>query len=138
MQASLALQRAVVAALSGDATLSQRALKFYDGPPADARPPYLSVGADSLTDWGFKGGEGRIHKFQVTLWDAREGVSAAKEVLGEVEAAILAMPRSFEGFRLVTLRLLRAQVKRSAKSWTQGTLEFRALSVSEAAEAQSG
>jgi len=131
MRASLALQRQLVAALSADANLSARGLQLFDGPPADARPPYLTVGSDSVSDWGFKGGEGRVHRFSVTLWDGRENLAGAKEILGEVEAAVMAMPRAFAGVRLINLRLMRAQVKRSAKSWTQGTIEFRALSVIE-------
>lgn len=129
MRASLALQRQLVAVLAADVALSARGLKLYDGPPADARPPYLSVGADEVSDWGFKGGEGRVHRFSVTLWDGRESLAGAKEILGEVEAGVLAMPRRFAGVRLVHVRLLKAQVKRSAKGWTQGTLLFRALSV---------
>ncbi len=129
MQASLALQRQLVAVLSADAALGAHGLKVFDGPPADARPPYLTIGADIVTDWGFKAGEGRVHRFSVTLWDGRESLAGAKAILAEVEAAVLAMPRAFSGLRLINLRLLRAQVKRSAKSWTQGTIEFRALSV---------
>jgi Protein of unknown function (DUF3168) len=131
MWASLALQRQLVAVLSADAALAARGLKLFDGPPADARPPYLTVGADAVSDWGFKGGEGRVHRFSVTLWDARESLAGAKEIMGEVEAAVMAMPRSFAEVRLVQLRLLRAQVKRSARGWTQGMIEFRALSVVE-------
>lgn len=135
MRASLALQRQLFAVLAADVALGARGLKIFDGPPADARPPYLSLGADEVSDWGFKaddgGGAGRIHRFSVTLWDARESLAGAKEILGEVEAAVLAMPRSFAGVRLVNLRLLRAQVKRSARNWTQGTVLFRALSVIE-------
>lgn len=129
MRASLELQRALVAALSSDAALNARALRLYDGPPADARPPYLSVGADVVVDRGWKGGGGYEHRFSVTLWDARDGLAAAKEVLADVERIVLAMPRQFGGVRLASLRLQRASVRRSPKSWTQAVIEFRALSV---------
>jgi hypothetical protein len=129
MQASLELQRALVAALSNDAALSARALRLYDGPPADARPPYLSVGADVVVDRGWKGGGGYEHRFSVTLWDARDGLAAAKSVMADVERIVLAMPRQFAGVRLISLRLQRASVRRSARSWTQAVVEFRALSV---------
>ncbi len=131
MRASLELQRALVAALAADAALSARALKLYDGAPADARPPYLSIGADVVTDRGWKGGGGREHRFAVTLWDARDGLAAAKEVLADVERVVLAMPRLFAGVRLVSLGLLRATVRRGSRGWMQGVLEFRALSVME-------
>ncbi len=131
MRASLELQRALVAALAGDSLLAARGLPLFDGPPADARPPYLSVGADVVTDRGWKGGGGQEHRFSVTLWDAREGVAAAKEVMADVERAVVAMPRQFAGVRLVSLKLFRAMVRRSPRNWTQAVLEFRALSVVE-------
>jgi hypothetical protein len=131
MRASLELQRALVAALTADAALTARGLKLYDGPPADARPPYLSVGADIVTDRGWKGGGGLEHRFSVTLWDGRDGVAAAKEILADVERAVLAMPRAFAGLRLVNLRFVRASFRRAPRSWTQASLEFRALSVME-------
>ncbi len=129
MQASLELQRALVAALSSDAALSARALKLYDGPPADARPPYLSVGADVVSDRGWKGGGGYEHRFSVTLWDAGDGLAAAKGVMADVERIVLQMPRQFGTVRLLSLRLLRASVRRSPRNWTQAVIEFRALSV---------
>jgi len=129
MRASLELQRALVAALTSDAALDARALRLFDGPPADARPPYLSVGADVVLDRGWKGGGGYEHRFSVTLWDGRDGLAMAKDVMADVERVVLAMPREFAGVRLVSLRLLRATVRRSPKSWTQAVIEFRALSV---------
>lgn len=129
MQASLELQRALVEALSSDSALNARALKIYDGPPADARPPYLSVGADVVSDRGWKGGGGYEHRFSVTLWDARDGLAAAKAVMADVERIVLGMPRQVGGYRLLTLRLLRATVRRSPRNWTQAVSEFRALSV---------
>ncbi|MGQ5702737.1 DUF3168 domain-containing protein [Sandaracinobacteroides sp. A072] len=131
MRASLELQRALVAALTADAVLDASGLRLFDGPPADARPPYLSVGADVVTERGWKGGGGWDHRFSLTLWETRDGLAAVKSVLAEVERVVLAMPRSFAGFRLVQLRLLRASVRRANRGWIQGVLEFRALTVME-------
>jgi len=41
------------------------------------------------------------------------------------------MPRETGDLRLVWLRLLRGTVRRVQRNWTQGILEFRALSVME-------
>ena len=131
VRSSLELQRALVVALEGDGVLRARGLRLFDGPPADARPPYLSVGQDVVTDRGWKGGGGLEHRFGVTLWAAREGFAAAKEVLAEVERVVLAMPARIGTARITHLRLLRASVRRSPRSWTQGVLEFRALTVRE-------
>ncbi|MFA7439465.1 MAG: DUF3168 domain-containing protein [Sphingomonadaceae bacterium] len=131
MRASVVLQRRVVAALHASPALSARKLRIYDGPPPDASPPYLSVGAENILDWGWKGGGGVDHRFQVQLWDASDGVGSAKAILADVEAAVLAMPRVGDGVRLVMLRRLRAQVRRRPGQWTEATVEFRALVVME-------
>ena len=131
MQSSLELQRALVAALVGDVALGSRGLKLFDGPPPNVRPPYLTVGHDVVTDRGWKDGGGLEHRFQLTMWDAREGFAAIKEVLADVERVVLAMPRRIGSLRVTNLRLLRASVRRTARGWTQGVLEFRAFSVRE-------
>lgn len=131
MQASLELQRALVAALAADGAIRARGLKLYDGPPADAPAPYLSVGADVVSARSWQGGGGYEHRFSVTLWDAREGFATAKQGLSEVERVVLTMPGHVGGLRLMGVRLVRATVRRTARNWTQGIAEFRALSVKE-------
>lgn len=131
MHASLELQRGLVSALRADAAISARALAIYDGPPPDAPAPYLSVGEDVASFRGWQGGGGVEHRFAVTLWDIHEGFAVAKEVLADVERVVLSMSRTIGTSRLVRLRLLRGSVRRTKRGWTQGTLEFLALSVGE-------
>lgn len=131
MQASLELQRALVAALTADGAILARGLKIYDGPPPDARPPYISVGADVVSARTWQGGGGHDHRFSVSLWDVREGFAPAKQTLADVERVVLAMPHHVGGFRLMGLRLMRATVRRTARNWTLGTAEFRVFSVME-------
>lgn len=131
MQASLILQRALVAALTVDPAISAMGLGFYDGPPADSRAPYLSIGTDVVTARGWQSGGGHEHRFALVLWDVRDGFAPVKEMLAEVERVVLAMPRVSGGLRLVWLRLLRGTVRRAQRNWIQGILEFQALSVME-------
>jgi hypothetical protein len=131
MHDSLALQRLMAAALAADPALQARGMSVFDSPPADARPPYLALGPDSATVWGWKGGGGHEHRLLVSAWLGRDGLAGAKAVLGDIERAVLAIPRSGEGIRIVTLRLLRAQVRRNPKSWTEGRAEFLARTVEE-------
>ncbi|WP_409049850.1 DUF3168 domain-containing protein [Sandarakinorhabdus sp.] len=58
MSASLKLQKRMVAALTGMAGVTG----VYDGPPADAAPPYLVVGPDLVGDWGTKTETGHEHR----------------------------------------------------------------------------
>lgn len=132
MKASLALQRGVVEAWGADAVLRQLGVPLYDGPPADARPPYATIGADVVMEQGWAGGGSSEHRFRLSLWDGRPGAAASKAILGEMSRVVLAVPRALDGCRLVSLRLVRSQVKTNPKGWTQGILEFRAVTEMEA------
>lgn len=131
MEESLALQQWLVSGLMGDPLLAQAGLKVHDGPPPDAQPPYVALGPDSAAEWGWKGGGGTEHRLVLTLWMGRETMARTKWVLGEIERVILALPRALDGARVVTLRILRGQVKRNPKSWTAGRLELLVRTVKE-------
>lgn len=132
MQASLALQRGIVDAWSRDPALDTLGLKLFDGPPPDVRPPYATVGTDVVTDIGWAGGGSSEHRFRLHLWDARSGAAPAKAMMADMIRVVLAMPRRLPGYRIVSLRLMRSQIKTNPKGWTQGILEFRAVSELEA------
>lgn len=131
MQQSLSLQRAIVAALEADPGLIAAGVRVHDGPPADARPPFVTLGPDMVVPWQWQGGGGEEHRLALTAWIGREGIASAKAVLANVSGAILGMPRTTEGLRIVTLRLLRGQVRRNPRSWTEGRLEFLARTMKE-------
>jgi hypothetical protein len=103
----------------------------HDGPPADARPPFIGLGPDSAVPWRWKDGGGEEHRLTVSAWIGRDGMAGAKALMAEIEEAVLAMPRVGEGIRVVALRLARAQVRRNPKSWTEGRLEFIARTIKE-------
>lgn len=65
----------------------------------------------------------------MALWDSRDGYAAVKEILADVERAVLSMPMHIGDLRLTRLRLLRASVRRARRNFTQGMLEFQAFSV---------
>ncbi len=132
MRASLLLQRALYAALSADPVLAGQGLRVFDRPPADTPPPFVTIGLDEERDWGWKGGGGRELRFQVFVWEARDGLSPLKAAMAEAERVVMAMPRRISGLRIVSLGLVSAKVRPNPKSWAQGVLEFRARSVMEA------
>lgn len=132
MEQSLALQRAIVAALEADPVLLAAGVRVHDGAPADARPPFIALGPDAVAPWGWKGGGGEEHRLILTAWVGRDGMGSAKAILADVTRVVMGMPRLREGLRIVTLRLVRGQVKRNPRSWTEGRLEFLARTVKEA------
>ncbi len=131
MDASLRLQRLLVAALEGYPPLAAAGIAVHDGPPADARPPFIGLGPDVVVPWRWKDGGGEEHRLTVSAWLGRDSMAGAKALMARIEEAVLAMPRAGEGLRVVGLRLARAQVRRNPKSWTEGRLEFIARTIKE-------
>ncbi len=131
MDASLRLQRLIVAALAADPELAAAGVAVHDGPPADARPPFIGLGPDAMVPWRWKDGGGDEHRLTISAWLGRDGMAGAKALMARIEAAVLGMPRAGEGLRIVGLRLARAQVRRNPKSWTEGRLEFIARTIKE-------
>lgn len=132
MQASLILQRALHAALVSEPALVARAVRVFDGPPADAPPPYISIGADEVRDWSWKGGGGWEHRLSVRLWEDSGNFARLKGMMADVERAVMAVPRRFEGLRIVSLRMSEARVRPNRRTWTEGVISFRARTVMEA------
>ncbi len=131
MRASLMLQQALATAIAADAAISAIGLKIYDGPPAEARSPYLSLGSDQLSARQWQGGRGHDHRLTLSLWEAGGGFAGVKAKLAEVERVVLAMPRSFSNLRVTAITLSKGHVRRTQRNWTLGQLEFRALTVEE-------
>lgn len=129
MSASLALQRGLHAALTGDAGVMALLTGVFDAVPPGARLPYATIGTDVVTDWSRKDGEGREHRFQVSVWDAGAGTSGLKAAMAAVEAAVTGMDPALAGWRIVGLRFLRGFVVRDADGPAQGVVEFRARTV---------
>jgi len=121
MGASLAMQRLMVAALSGLDGVNG----VFDGPPADAEPPYLVIGPELLSDWCTKSGAGHEHRVQVRVWDRGRSGARVRPLMAAVEAALADLGGTLDGHRLVSSRFVRATVLGDGDDWIQGLVEFR-------------
>jgi len=121
MSASLAMQQLLMTALADIPGISG----VYDGPPADAAPPYLVIGADLVSDWSTKTEIGHEHRITINVWEAGPGAARAKAIMGLVEARLVVLAGSRDGHVLVSTRLLRTLVLTDAEGWSQGIIEFR-------------
>lgn len=123
MTAGEALLDAAVAALKG-----VEGLGVFDGAPVQAAFPYALVEIGPEGDWGHKNGEGREVRLAALLQDAGERPMRLRRLMGEAEAALAVLAPELNGWRLVTMALLRARLVRPSGSrdgWT-GVIEFRA------------
>jgi len=97
----------------------------HQGAASGAAFPHATVEVGPENDWSHKNGVGRDVRIAVLIAD--QGASAARlhALMGDAEAAVLAMPQSLEGWRIVTLQFVRSRVARNGSGWT-GAVEFRA------------
>ena len=128
MSAGAALQEALATRLRG-LDLSG----VFDGPPARAAFPYVTIDAGIETDWGHKTGEGREVMVATTLWD--EQPARLYALADALEAAVLGAG-AVAGWQLVSLCLVRRRVVRDVAGPWAAAVDFRArlLAVSEASE----
>jgi hypothetical protein len=125
---SLTVQKALFAALSGDAALMAAVTGVFDGVRAGARLPYVTIGPDTATDAGWKGGAATDHRLTVTVWDAGPGTASAKAIMALCETALAAVADEVDGIRIVWLRVAKRQVASAADGATQGIIELRGRS----------
>jgi hypothetical protein len=127
---SAALQKAVYAALSADATLSVLVgTAIFDAPPVGAIPSlYVSLGPEKAVERSDRSASGARHDFVVSVITDAAGFQQAKAVAGAV-ADVLAQPLGpLDRGQLVAMNFLRAQAKRDeAGQQRRIDLTFRAL-----------
>lgn len=117
------MQRALFAVLHAAPALAGCAV--HDSVPADAVPPYLTLGSDVVTDWSSKSAVGHEHRVQLTLWDQGPGSAGAKTLLAAIEAAVRPLGGTTDGHRIASVVFLRSFTTKAADGWTQGIAEFR-------------
>jgi hypothetical protein len=105
----------------------------YPGPPLQAAFPYAMVECGAESDWGHKSGRGRELRLAVILRDSGERPDRAEAFADVAEAAIEA-GLDVEGWRLVTLALVRRRIVadgRGGKASWAVTIDYRARMLAE-------
>jgi len=105
----------------------------YPGPAIQAAFPYATVECGPESDWGHKSGRGREARLAVTLRDSGERPERAQAFADVVEAALEA-GLDVEGWRLVTLALLRRRTVAEGRGGRMGwavAIDFRARMLAE-------
>lgn len=128
--AALELQRAVFAALAGDAALTAAlgGAGFYDRTPARTPFPYLTFGPASIHDWSTDTEAGSEHLFTLDIWAGRTGKSEALALMERVDAVLHDAALTLKGgYRLVNLRRQSAEIRFDEDlSVHHGLMRFRA------------
>jgi len=126
---SLALQKAVVAALIADAGVAALiADRVYDAPPRDATFPYLAVGETRVLDWSTGSDTGAEHRLTLEAWSRERGKRQCYQIIEAVQAVLVDAALALDGNALVNLRFELADVRRDADGITyHATMRFRAV-----------
>jgi len=116
-----AVQRAVVAALT-----EAGGAPVFDGAPARAAFPYLTVGEIGTIDWSAQGADGREVRIAVTAWDEAGQAARLHGAMAAAEAAIGGIAGEIEGgWRVASVMLVRSRMVRDPVRPWAGMVDFR-------------
>jgi hypothetical protein len=127
--ASWALQRAVFAGLTADATLQSLIdTRLYDAVPLNPTFPYVVLGDGKETNADTATEEGSEHQFNVTVWSQGGGHQESKSIANAVRFRLNNATLSLDGHALVDLRFQDCEYARESDGQTySATLSFRAV-----------
>lgn len=125
MSAESVIQAALVAALRGDAALGAALNGVFEGPQGKATAPFAEIGELLSVDWSTKDAAGREVRLAVTVRDAAETPARLHALAGLAGAAIEALPRDLDGWRIASLSFVRTRVVRGGPGRWSAIIEYR-------------
>ncbi|MCF6305007.1 MAG: DUF3168 domain-containing protein [Rhodobacteraceae bacterium] len=126
---SVALQEAVFAALSGDATLAGLiGAAIYDAPPVGVDPTYILLGEDEAKDRSSGTHKGATLDFEINVISDVAGFSTAKTVAAAICDLLIDADLPLSRGSLVNLKFLKSRARRGASPEQRRiALIFRAI-----------
>lgn len=113
MSAALELQKAIFAALSDVADLTEVVGSdgIHDHAPTDVAFPYVTFGRSSESDWSTSTEDGSEHIFTVHVWSKETGKAQTLTIMGLVRQTLHDNSLTLTDHRLVNLRAEYADVR---------------------------
>ncbi|MEZ5708999.1 MAG: DUF3168 domain-containing protein [Blastomonas sp.] len=111
--------------LRGDTALMALVHAIQDEGALRATPPSVAIRDSQSAEWGVKLRQGREIRFVLEADERGEDSDRLAAIVAALEARIVAMPASQNGFDLVGLTQLRSRTRRRDSGW-QTLLEYRA------------
>lgn len=135
MSAELAVRDAVIAAMKADGALMDGINGLFDGPPDRASAPYMVVGECITTAWGAGQVEGCELRLSMSLHAPGPTPGRLAPMLGRIDPVLQQLDRAANGWRIMTARLLRSRIAKTAAQGQQGwqaAIDYRIRAVREA------
>ncbi|MHA6718789.1 tail completion protein gp17 [Sphingomonas sp. RS6] len=128
-----ALMAALADALRSHAPIAGVVTHVFEAPPLRAARPFVLIDEPLLTDWGTKDQPGREARLTILLRDSGERRERARRLVGEIEAALAAMPRAIgDNWRIASLVPLRSRIVAEGDNRLTAIIEHRARMLREA------
>lgn len=124
------LQKAVFAALAGDAPLAAAlgGSKIYDHVPPGTAFPYITFGRTSVYDWSTGTESGTEQLFTLHVWSKAHGRAEALAIVERIGALLHDRPLVLDGHALVNLRQEFSEVRQDEDlDVYHGLARFRAV-----------
>ena len=119
------VQRAVIDALHNSVPVMATVSGVYDGAPARAAYPYITVGDGVSGDWSTKTAPGRELRLPLVIWDDGEDPSQLHSLIHQVEEAVAQTERDLDGWRVASLVFIRSLIARDPAGPWSALVEFR-------------
>lgn len=125
----LALRRAILAALAGDAPLAAMlggAHVFDEAPPA-APTPRIAFSDVQSRDWSAQNARGAEQMLVLSVWSTARGTREALDIADRVVALLDEAPLTLTGHRLIDLRFVALATRREQNGrYARADIRFRA------------
>lgn len=121
----IALRAALLDHLSTHPRLSGELNAISEDAPLRSALPWLAIVASASADWSHKTGEGREVRIAVELQARGDDPETAAALVGELECAILSIPRQQAKFDIAGIQFLRARTEQRGGTIRAVLLEYR-------------
>jgi hypothetical protein len=129
MSSAVELQKAIFAALGGNAALTAViGARIFDHAPANAAFPYITFGRTSVYDWSTGTESGAEQLFTLHVWSKGRGKKEALEIMELARGTLHDAALELEEHSLVNLRLEFSEARYDDRNEAHhGVLRFRAV-----------
>jgi hypothetical protein len=119
------LRAALIEWLRADPTLAAELNSVAEEAPARASPPWLGLAASASSDWSAKGARGREVRVALEFHYRGDDPSAGATVAQAVEDRIASLPRTQDGFDVVSIVFPRSRVEQRPGNLRAALVEYR-------------
>ena len=120
----LPLRAALIAWLAADPDLLVQLNAITEEAPARTSLPWLAIATSASVDWSTKTEAGYEIRIALELHCRGDTPDAAAELVGAIDARIRALPAQQSGFRVATIRVLRARTQQTDAATRTVLIEF--------------